>query len=121
MRHFKVYTNFTNYIPITENELEKALKAFQGGLGVVFENGATQRIECIIPDDVKMMGWNDGYKPTPEELGEISRNPKCVSARRLVAQIKDHMALGSGESFKELPPVRKHTQGLTQIGNILSK
>ena len=119
MRHFKVYTNFTNFIPITEEELEKALLAFQKGVGVIFENGATQRIEAIIPDDVKMMGWNEGYKPSPEEQGEINRNPKCISARRLVAQIKDHIALGTGEKFKELTPVVKYTRGPTQIKEML--
>ena len=120
MKHYKVYTNFTNYITITENELEKALTAFQRGAGVIFENGATQRIESIIPDDVKMMGWNDDYKPTPEERGEISRDRKCIEARRLIADMKTHIALGTNEPFRQLEnPVKTYTQGLTSIGDIL--
>lgn len=120
MRHYKIYTNFTNYISITENELEKALRAFQEGVGVIFENGATQRIESILPDNVKMMGWNDGYKPTSEELGEISRDSLCLSARNLMSEIKTHIALGNSEPFKQLEnPVKKHTNGPTSLGDLL--
>lgn len=121
MRHFKVFTNFTSYIPIDETELEKALKAFQKGVGVIFENGATQRIESIIPDDVKMMGWNDGYKPVPEELGEISRDKTCISARRLMAQVKEHLALTPNEPFKELAEPIKRNTGMRPLGELLNR
>ena len=122
-RHYKVYTNFTNYIPIDETELEKALKSFIRGVGVVFQNGATQRIESIVPDDVKMMGWNEGYKPSPEELGDMSRDKRCVSARRLIADVKDHIALGTNEPFKQLdsPRARIYTQGMTSLSNLLPR
>lgn len=118
-KYFKVYRDYTNYIPIEEHELEKAMRAFQDGAGAVFENGATSRIEAIIPDDNRIMGWNPGYKPTPEEQGEISRDPKCVSARRLMSGIKEHIALGGTEPYKQLSPVVKHTKGMASIGDLL--
>ena len=119
MRHYKVYTNFTNYIPIDETELEKAMRAFQKGIGVIFNNGATQRVESVVPDDLKNMGWNEGYKPTPEEMGEISRDRNCLSARSLIGQVKNHLALSPNEPFKELQAPTKHTKGLTSLEDIL--
>src|SRR3990167_8194774 len=122
MRKYKVFTNFTNHISIDETELEKALKAFQKGLGVVFQNGATQRIESVLPDDNKMMGWNEGYKPTPEELGEIGRDRLCISSRRLMAEMKEHLALNPGQPFQERiesPYFKKHTDGPTNLKNLL--
>ena len=101
-RYYKVFIDYNNFIPINETELEKALRAFKDHAGAVFENGATSRIEAIVPDNVKMMGWNAGYKPTPEEQGEIDRSKLCLSARRLMVDIKNHIALGGDEPFKQL-------------------
>ena len=122
-RHYKVFTDFINYISIDETELEKALNAFKKGAGAIFKEGATKRIEVILPDDVKMMGWNAGYKPMPEEQGEISHDGKCKSARRLMADMKEHLALNTGQPFQERleSPNRTHTQGLKSIGDIISK
>ena len=119
-RHFRVYTDYNNYIAVDETELEKALRAFKNSSGAIFNNGATSRIAHILPDDVKMMGWNDSYRPTPEEQGEISRDRTCKSARVLTAQIKEHLALNPNQPFKELEnPVKKHTDGLTSLGELL--
>lgn len=122
MKYYKVFTDFTNYISIDETELEKALTAFQRNVGVIFKDGATKRIDLIIPDYVKMMGWNSTYKPTPEDMGEIEHDPKCKSAKRLLAEIKDHIALNSGQPFqrKELGTIT-YTQEPTQIGKLMTK
>ena len=75
--YFKVYTDFTRYIPIDETELEKALYAFQTGNPVIFENGAVTRIESIIPDFNQSLGWYSDYKPNQDDneyLDKIKRN-----------------------------------------------
>ena len=61
-RYFKVYKDFNNFISIDDTEIEKALRAFKAQTGAIFEGGATARIEAILPDNVRMMGWNEGYK-----------------------------------------------------------
>lgn len=122
MKYYKVYTDYSNYIPIDETELEKAMRAFQSGAGAIFNNGATRRIDIILPDDVRMMGWNAGYKPTAEELGEIGRDRICQEARRLMTALKEHLALGSNEPFKlEAPRPRIYSTGGELLGNLLKK
>lgn len=69
--YFKVYTDFTRYIPIDETELEKALYAFQTGKPVIFENGAATRIESVIPDYNKAAGYYSDYKPTADTIPYI--------------------------------------------------
>lgn len=73
MKYFKVYTDFTKYIPIDETEIEKALYAFQLGKPVIFENGAANRIESIIPDYNKSLGWFSDYKPTPDDNQDLEK------------------------------------------------
>jgi hypothetical protein len=71
--YFKVYIDFTRYIPIDQTELEKALYAFQTGKPVMFEMGAATRIESIIPDFNKSAGWSSDYKPTADDFADIDR------------------------------------------------
>ena len=97
MKYYKVYTDFNNYISIDESELEKALTAFSKNIGAIFNEGATKRIEKILIDSNKMMGWNPGYKPGPAEQGEIDRSALCRSAKFLLAEVKSDIQLGRGE------------------------
>lgn len=73
--YFKVFRGYgeDDYIPIDDTELEKAVYAHMSGKPVAFENGSINgnQISIIRPDFVRAMGWNKGYKPTPEEHGEI--------------------------------------------------
>lgn len=71
--YFKVYIDFTRYIPIDETEIEKALYAFQTGKPVIFELGAANRIESIIPDFNKELGWYSDYKPTQDDSKDIEK------------------------------------------------
>ena len=85
--YFKVYVDFTRYIPIDETELEKALYAFQIGKPVIFENGAATRIESIIPDYNKANGWYSDYKPKDDDFAYIDQmKPKYVG---YIGQIKE--------------------------------
>lgn len=78
-KYFKVYTDFANYLPIDSDEYEKAIYAFMKGLPVVFKNGAVTRIEKILPDYNKMLGWNSDYKPNPDDFSEVEQSKKIAS------------------------------------------
>lgn len=99
MKYYKVYTDYKNHIPIDETELAKALTAFAKGVGAIFNEGATKRIEIVVPDYNRMMGWNSGYSPSPSEHGEIARDSLCKSAKHLLAEIKTSIQLGRNDSL----------------------
>ncbi len=82
---YKVLIDFKNFIPIGGDELQKAIKAFVNNQGVVFEEGATNRITAILPDYVAMMGWNYGYSPTGEDLAQIATDSTCQGAKKVLA------------------------------------
>ncbi len=71
MLYFKVFKDFTNYIPIDETELEKALAAFKFGTAVILKNGALEKIESVLPDLNRSMGWNPSYKLGDDDWNDI--------------------------------------------------
>ena len=130
--YFKVVRGYgdEDFIPIDETELEKAIYAHMSGKPVVFENGSINgnQISIIRPDFVRAMGWNRGYKPTPEEYGEID---STVGKKYLgiIGSAKERVQgyIKSGELNKigTTPlienPVKKHTDGPTSLGDLLNK
>lgn len=86
-KYFKVHQDFSRYIPIEEEEYEKAIFAFLKGRPAVFENGAVSRIEGIFPDLNKMNGWYSDYKPNQDDNAEIE-NAREI-AGKFTAKIKD--------------------------------
>ena len=99
-RYFKVYLDFNRYIPIDHTELEKALHAFITGKPVVFEMGAASRIESVVPDFNRTLGWNSDYKPTaddqadlesikPAYLGYVGKVKEKV--QNLISQRQEHL------------------------------
>lgn len=92
MKKFKVMIDYKNFIPIGEHELEKAMRAFVGGNGAVFEEGATARIEAILPDYHAMMGWNYGYALQPEDWAMIGTDNKCNEAKLAISKTRDLIA-----------------------------
>ena len=89
MNYFRVYVDFNRYVQIYDYEYEKALYAFLKGQPVVFENGAVSRIESILPDVNRMMGWNSDYKPNQDNNAEIESCRR--SARPFMEKIKDRV------------------------------
>ena len=71
MKYFKVYKDYTTFITIDETEIEKALAAFRSGSSVIFKEGALNRVDSILPDYNKTMGWNPSYKLQNEDWNEI--------------------------------------------------
>lgn len=100
--YFKVFRGYNeeDYIPIDDTELEKAVYAHMSGKPVAFENGSINgnQISIIRPDFVRAMGWNKGYKPTPEEHGEIEATvgKKYVGIMgRAKERVQEHIANGT--------------------------
>ena len=91
MKYYRVYTDFKGFIPIDETELEKALGAFKLQVGVVFKEGATDKIQKVIPDFHRIMGWNYGYELTPEDFNLIENDPECIETKKLFGQVKDRV------------------------------
>lgn len=77
MRYFKVIRGFGNddFIPIDEDELEKAIYAQISEQKVFFKNGSVNgaHISAIMPDFHREMGWSYGWKITAEDHGEMAR------------------------------------------------
>ena len=86
-RYFKVYIDYQNYISIDETELEKALYAFETGEPVVFEMGAASRIQSIIPDFNKALGWYSDYKPKDVDQGDLE--PVKIDYRDYMSKTKE--------------------------------
>ncbi len=91
MRYFKVQRSYdvNDFIPIDETELEKALHAFITGAPVVFLNGATQRIDGILPDYHRAMGWNYGYKLQGEDWAEVKKEGVNTDHLNLIGETKN--------------------------------
>ena len=70
---FKVYIDFTNYIPITGAELEKALYAFQTGQPVMFEMGAANKVMNVVPDYQKRAGYYSDAKLSADDIADMER------------------------------------------------
>lgn len=70
---YSVITNTLKEIPISEEELPKAIFAFVNDKSAVFNEGACQKILSVTPDRVRSMGWNAGYKIQPEDHKDIQK------------------------------------------------
>lgn len=110
MRYFKVYIDYSRHIGIDETELEKALYAFITGEPVIFEMGAATRIESVIPDLNKTLGWNSDYKPTADDMGELEQAKerytgyigKVKEKVQYLIQMKRTDLIGKGVDIPEL-------------------
>lgn len=69
--YFKVWRDYTNYVPIDETEFEKAQYAFEKGGGAMFDMGSIGVIKDITPDFNRSLGWYSDYKPTPDDNADI--------------------------------------------------
>ena len=86
-KYFKVYQDFSRYVPIKEEEYEKAIYAFLKGKSAIFDAGVVSRIEGIFPDVNKMNGWYSDYKPNQDDNREIEQAREI--ANKFTSKIKD--------------------------------
>ena len=118
MKYFKIQFGFneSEYLPITANELPKALALFveKTGRGV-FESGAIrgQDIMRIVEDWHRAMGWHQGYKMLPEDFQTIEplqeKYRETYNKAKLIAEYairenrRDLLSKPPLEALKEVP------------------
>lgn len=89
-RRFKIEIGYdqNNIIPITEEELPKAIASHMTGGKAVFTMGSVSgsQITAVVPDWHSAMGWNLGYKMKPEDWNDI--RPKQNEYRDLIQDVK---------------------------------
>ena len=76
MKYYKAMRSWgDDFVSLKESELEKAVHAQVSGKVLIVSGGtiAGNRIEMIVPDYHKSMGWNYGYKMQPEDYADVKR------------------------------------------------
>lgn len=92
---YKVLIDYKNFIPIDEDELEKAVRAWAVGGKALFKRGATDRIQAVLPDYHAMMGWNYGYTLQAEDWQEIRNSDVAHNAEAALSSMKQALGLES--------------------------
>jgi hypothetical protein len=129
MNYYRVKTGYGSdeFTSISEHDLHKVLYLFlcDGGR-TILENGQPLRGQDIMdvkPDIHKLMSWNRGYKPLPEDYGDATSvlkraEKKLVEARALASYIQSS---GNHELLR-LPMVQAQAQmqGLIGDGQLLA-
>lgn len=90
MKYYKIKM-FDENISIDETELARALYAQITGKVAILKNGSVSgnNIFSITPDYHKAMGYNEGYKLTPEDHKEIAI--KCKDYVGKIGEIKQQL------------------------------
>jgi len=118
MKYYKIQFGFneSEYLPITANELPKALALFMEKTGRgIFESGAIrgQDIMRIVEDWHRAKSWHQGYKMLPEDFEDIKplqeKYRETYNKAKLIAEFalkenrRDLLSKPPLEAFKELP------------------
>lgn len=73
LMHFNVQPKGSiKEIDITEDELPKALYCYYHNKRAMFRGGVCELIANIVPNKIKTMGWQEGYKLTGEDMRDIN-------------------------------------------------
>lgn len=112
MRYYRVYTGYTEYIPIDSTEMEKAMHAFITGNPVALMDGATTRIDRIVPDFHRAMGWNPTHKLDADDYTELRSKGIDQKYQAAIGKAKDkitylmstnqHHLIGKNVKIEEL-------------------
>lgn len=91
MLYYKIFRDkdFTNYVPIDETELEKALAAFRFGTSAIFKNGALEKMGDIMPDYNRTMGWNPSHRLDDDDWADIRSKGVDTKLRELNQSTKE--------------------------------
>ena len=118
MKYYKIQFGFgeSEYLPISANELPKALVLFMEKNGrAIFESGAIrgQDIIRITEDWHRIKGWNQGYKMLPEDFEEIKplqkvyletyNKAKYIAEYVIKENRRDLLSKTPSEILKEIP------------------
>ena len=97
---FKVYIDFANYIPITGDELEKALYAFQTGQPVMFEMGAANKVMNVVPDYNKRAGYFSDAKLSADDIADTEKYKHHFTG--IIGKVKEKIQYLLATNQKEL-------------------
>ena len=89
MKYYRVYTGYTEYIPIDSTEMEKAMFSFITGSPVALNNGATSRIDRIVPDYHRAMGWNPEHRMNADDWTQLKSQGIDENYRGAIGKAKD--------------------------------
>lgn len=136
MMHYKIVYGFgqDDYLPITENELPKAIALFIEGKGKgLFLEGAVrgQDVQRIVPDWHRAKGWNKGYKMLPEDYHEISplerayndaySNGKLIAEIALKENRRDLLTQTMATAMLSLPKILEDIPLLAEVSSLAEK
>lgn len=136
VKKYKIVYGFEpdNYIPIEEDELEKATYAHMIGGKAMFRAGSADFSRSGIfvqPDFNAAMGWHRGYKPMSDDFAEIEQNGIDRELTRFQAHVKERVEylkangqenlIGKNVPIPELdqPNEEKRGGGIKRIGDII--
>ena len=125
MKYYRVYTNFTEYIPIDSTEIERAMYAFITESSLLLNNGAITRIDRIVPDFHREMGWNPTHKIGPDDDAELASKGISHAYHRAIGTVRERVLflmehgktelIGKNIPIHELSaPQRPELQGATK-------
>lgn len=93
--YYKVVFGFDaeDYVPISAEELEKAMWAHMRGKNVAFEQGSVsgERIVAVQPDYHTAMGWNRGYTLGADDFEELAQYGVDKSHQKFLRIAKDRI------------------------------
>ncbi len=91
MLYYKIFRDkdFTNYLPIDETELEKALVAFRLGKSAIFKSGALEKLGDIVPDYHRTMGWNPTHRLDDDDWADMRSKGVDKKLTFLVEAVKN--------------------------------
>jgi hypothetical protein len=127
MRYYKVHRGFgdTDFIPIDETELKKAIYAHITGKVAVLSGGTINgtAINAIMPDYHRGMGWNYGHKMEVDDWADV--NKKLPNHHAYIAAAKEEVtqALKSGDESvvqQALNEPVQYREGQKRIGGTAS-
>ena len=125
--HFRVKIGFepNDYLSIGQDEYSKAVRAQINKSVVMFKDHGSisgANIISVLADWNKELGYNNDYQITGEDMNEVPRIRQ--------AQYRDFTQYESKNVERQLQglpplerienPVKKHTDGLTSLGDLLT-
>lgn len=105
-KYYKVMRGWgDDYVSVSEDKLHLAIYAKLAGK-VFLADGLIDgpKIEMIVPDYHKTMGWNQGYKMQPEDYGDVKSRVGDMQKRIGIASdiVKDEIHLNQGRGLDSL-------------------
>jgi len=94
--YFKAIYGFDaeDYIPVEEDELEKAIYAHMTGSKTILKGGSMSgdKIHHVVEDAHRTMGWNRGYKLGSDDYAELREKGIDTKLQKTIGKTKERIA-----------------------------